>query len=101
MTKKTLGKNPLLAKIEDDEPVLTAEEIEEIRAATSDVDEFTTMSFKVRKTHLKTLRDYAYTNRVEIKEALDQALETFFSTIDTAALIESPEKPKKTRKRGV
>lgn len=101
MTKKTLGKNPLLAKIEDEEPVLTAEEIEEIRDATSDVDEFTTMSFKVRKTHLKTLRDYAYTNRVEIKEALDQALETFFATIDTAALIESPEKPKKTRKRGV
>ena len=101
MTKKTLGKNPLLAKIEDEEPVFTPAEEEEILEAANDPEVFTTMSFKVRKKHLKTLRDYAYTNRVEIKEALDQALETFFATIDTAALIESPEKPKKTRKRGV
>ena len=98
---KRLGNNPLLAKPVEEEPVLTEAEVAAIRAAQSDVDEFTTMSFKVRKSHLKVLRDYAYTNRVEIKEALDQALETFFSTIDTAALIESPEKPKKTRKRGV
>lgn len=100
MTKSALGKNPLLAKI-DEEPVLTAEEIAEIRAATSDADEFTTMSFKIRKTRLKMLRDYAYTNRVEIKEALDQALETFFATVDTSTLMECPEKPKKARKRGV
>ena len=101
MTKKTLGKNPLLAKIEDEEPVLTAEEAEEIRRATSDVDEFTTMSFKVRKQYLKVLRDYAYTNRLEIKEALDQALETFVAAMDTTTLLEYPEKPKKTRNRGV
>lgn len=95
MTKKTLGKNPLFAKTEE-EPVFTAEEVQ---AIIENVDEFTTMSFKVRKTYLKTLRDYAYTNRVEIKEALDKALETFLSTIDTSALLEYPEKPKKTRKK--
>ena len=99
MTKKTLGKNPLLAKI-DEEPIITAEEAEEIRRATSDVDEFTTMSFKVRKQYLKVLRDYAYTNRLEIKEALDEALEKFVAALDTATLLEYPEKPKKTRKRG-
>ena len=100
MTKKALGNNPLLAP-EVDEPTLTAEELEQAKYIEGVAEDFTTMSFKVRKTHLKTLRDYAYTNRLEIKEALDEALETFFSTIDTAALIESPEKPKKTRKRGV
>lgn len=100
MTKKTLGKNPLLAKI-DEEPIITPAEAEEIRRATSDVDEFTTMSFKVRKAHLKVLRDYAYTNRLEIKEALDQALESFIAAMDTTTLLEYPEKPKKTRNRGV
>ena len=96
---KALGKNPLFAV--EQKPVFTPEEEEEILEATNSPEVFTTMSFKVRKKHLKTLRDYAYTNRVEIKEALDEALETFFSTIDTSALMESPEKPKKTRKRGV
>ena len=102
MTKKTLGKNPLLAKIEeDDEPIITAEEAEEIRRASSDVDDFTTMSFKVRKQYLKVLRDYAYTNRLEIKEALDEALKSFIAGMDTTTLLEYPEKPKKTRNRGV
>ncbi len=96
---KALGKNPLFAV--EEKPVFTPEEEEEILEAANDPEVFTTMSFKVRKKYLKTLRDYAYTNRVEIKEALDEALESFFSTIDTAALMECPEKPKKTRKRGV
>ena len=100
MTKQTLGKNPLLAKM-DEEPIITPAEAEEIRRASSDVDDFTTMSFKVRKSHLKVLRDYAYTNRLEIKEALDQALDGFIATLDTSALLEYPEKPKKTRNRGV
>ena len=100
MTKKTLGKNPLLAKI-DEEPVFTPAEEEEILEAANDPEVFTTMSFKVRKKYLKTLRDYAYTNRVEIKEALDEALEAFFAGMDTTTLLESPEKPKKTRNRGV
>ena len=97
---KSLGNNPLFAKEEND-ALLTAEELEQARYIEGVAEDFTTMSFKIRKTHLKTLRDYAYTNRVEIKEALDTALETFFSTIDTTELLESPEKPKKLRKRGV
>ncbi len=92
---KALGNNPLF----DDDPVLTEEEIAAIRQATSDVDEFTTASFKVRKTYVKKLRDYAFTNRLEQKEALDQILGAFLSTIDDSTLIEHPEKPKKTRKR--
>ena len=97
---KSLGNNPLFAKEESD-ALLTAEELEQARYIEGVAEDFTTMSFKIRKTHLKTLRDYAYTNRVEIKEALDTALETFFSTIDKTELLESPEKPKKLRKRGV
>ena len=97
MASKALGKNPLFKK---NEPLFTPEEEEEILEANNDPELFTTMSFKVRKKYLKTLRDYAFTNRLEVKEALDQALEAFFSTIDTSTLIEYPEKPKKTRKRG-
>ena len=97
---KSLGNNPLFAKEEND-ALLTAEELEQARYIEGVAEDFTTMSFKIRKTHLKTLRDYAYTYRLEIKEALDKALETFFSTIDTTELLESPEKPKKLRKRGV
>ncbi len=97
MTGKALGKNPLFQK---NEALFTPEEEEEILEANNDPELFTTMSFKIRKKYLKTLRDYAFTNRLEVKEALDQALEAFFSTIDTSALIEYPEKPKKTRKRG-
>ena len=99
---RTLGNNPLLRPdpARSEEPVLSEREIEMIRAAQSDVDEFTTASFKVRKTHLKKLRDYAFTNRLEIKEALDQILGDFLDTIDDSELMEYPEKPKKTRKRG-
>jgi len=97
---KILGNNPLLAKPVEEKPVFTEEEVDEIRAAQSDVDEFTTMSFKIRKTYLKKLRDYAYTNRVEIKYALDEALALLLDKIDDAALMEYPEKPKKARRRG-
>ena len=69
-------------------------------AAVSDVDEFTTMSFEIRKTHLKKLRDYAFTNRLKIKEALDEVLAQYLDPIDDSSLMEYPEKPKKTRKRG-
>ena len=96
---KSLGNNPLFAK--EDETTLTAEELARAEYIEGLSEDFTTMSFKIRKTHLKTLRDYAYTYRLEIKEALDKALETFFSTIDTTELLESPEKPKKTRNRGI
>ena len=94
---KLLKNNPLM---KDEEPVLTEKDVETIIRERSDVEEFTTASFKVRKTHLKKLRDYAFTNRLEIKEALDQILGDFLDTIDDSELMEYPEKPKKTRKRG-
>lgn len=91
---KILGNNPLLAE----EPVLSEQDVATIRAAQSDVDDFTTMSFKIRKTYLKKLRDYAFTNRLEIKEALDEALAQYLNQIDEAELMEYPEKPRKIRK---
>ena len=94
---KILGNNPLLKA---EEPVLTEKDVETIIRERSDVDDFTTASFKIRKTHLKKLRDYAFTNRLEQKEALDQILGDFLATIDDSELMEYPEKPKKTRKRG-
>lgn len=94
---KALGKNPLLAP--EEEPVLTEKDIATIRAAVSDVDQFTTASFKIRKSYLKKLRDYAFTNRLEQKEALDQILGAFLDEIDDGELLEYPEKPKKTRRK--
>ena len=98
---KILGNNPLLkGEPKVDEAGFTEKDVATIKAAQSDVDDFTTMSFKVRKTHLKKLRDYAFTNRLEIKEALDEILGDFLGSIDDSELMEYPEKPKKTRKRG-
>ncbi len=94
---KILGNNPLLKA---EEPVLTEKDVETIIKERSDVDDFTTASFKIRKSHLKKLRDYAFTNRLEQREALDQILGDFLATIDDSTLMEYPEKPKKTRKRG-
>lgn len=93
---RILGNNPLLKE----DPVLSEKDVETIRATVSDVDEFTTASFKIRKTYLKKLRDYAFTNRLEQKEALDEILGNFLATIDEGSLMEYPEKPRKTRKRG-
>lgn len=98
---KALGKNPLLntPPVQNEEPVLTERDIAIIRAAQSDVDDFTTASFKVRKEYLKKLRNYAFTNRLEQKEALDQILGAFLDTIDDSELLEFPEKPRKPRKK--
>ena len=98
---KILGNNPLLkAEPRVDEAGFTEKDLQTIRASQTDADDFTTASFKIRKTYLKKLRDYAFTNRLEQKEALDQILGDFLATIDDSELMEYPEKPKKTRKRG-
>ena len=98
---KILGNNPLLkAEPRVDEAGFTEKDLQTIRASQTDADDFTTASFKIRKTYLKKLRDYAFTNRLEQKEALDQILGEFLDQIDDSALMEYPEKPKKTRKRG-
>lgn len=93
---KILGNNPLLKE----DPILSEKDVATIRATQTDANLFTTMSFKVRKTYLKKLRDYAFTNRLEIKEALDDILGDFLNQIDDAELMEYPEKARKTRKRG-
>ena len=98
---KILGNNPLLREEPKvDEAGFTEKDLQTIRATQTDADDFTTASFKIRKTYLKKLRDYAFTNRLEQKEALDQILGEFLDQIDDSALMEYPEKPKKTRKRG-
>ncbi len=97
---KILGNNPLFKQEVQEEPVLSEKDVATIRATQTDADDFTTASFKVRKTYLKKLRDYAFTNRLEQKEALDQILGSFLDAIDDGSLMEYPEKPKKTRKRG-
>ena len=98
---KALGNNPLLkAEQKVDEAGFTEKDLQTIRDSQTDADYFTTASFKIRKTYLKKLRDYAFTNRLEQKEALDQILGEFLDQIDDSALMEYPEKPKKTRKRG-
>lgn len=98
---KILGNNPLLkAEPKVDEAGFTEKDLETIRRTQTDADDFTTASFKIRKTYLKKLRDYAFTNRLEQKEALDEILGNFLDTIDDSELMEYPEKPKKTRKRG-
>lgn len=98
---KILKNNPLFKDPEEPaapDPVLTEADVATIRAAQSDVEDFTTMTFKVRKTHLKKLRDYAFTNRVEIKEALDEILGDFLDKIDDTELLEYPVKQKKQRR---
>ena len=96
---KALGKNPLLRDEKKEDPVLSEKDVATIKATVSDTDKFTTMSFKIRKSHLKKLRNYAFTNRLEIKEALDEALAQYLDHINDNELMEYPGKPKKTRKR--
>ncbi len=91
---KALGKNPLFKS----EPVVEREEAAQI-VEPEVVEEFETMSFRVRKSHIRNLRRYAYTNRLEIKEALDEILTGFFDNIDLSELLDIPDRPKKTRKK--
>ena len=98
---KSLGNNPLLRSEEVKEPIFTEKEVAAIKEYQSDVEEFTTMSFKIRKTYLKKLRDYAYTARLSMKDALDDALSSFLDEINDDDLLESPERRRiPRRKRG-
>lgn len=95
---KALGKNPLFKS----EPVVEQEDVTQIGEPekTEEPDDFITMSFKVRRSYVHNLRNYAYTNRLEIKEALDEILTKFFDSIDLSELLDFPDRPRKTRKRG-
>jgi len=41
---------------------------------------------------LETLKDYAYTERIPIKEVVDQALREYVSKIDKQSLLRRPDK---------
>ena len=92
---KALGNNAIFKE----NPVLSEDEVAAIRATQSDVDLFTTATFKVRKTYLKKLRDYAFTNRLELKEALDEIMGSFLDKVKDEDLLEYPEKIKRGRRR--
>lgn len=99
MASKALGNNPLLNK-KPQEKIFSAEEEAAIIAEQQKnnvSNDWTTATFKVRKDNMKKLRDYAYTERIEIKEALDQALTAFLK--NKKDLLEAPEKPVTTRKK--
>jgi len=98
--KSILSGNPLL-KGKQSEPISAPVEAPESDNDDDldDVDAFTTMTFKTRKTYLQKLRNYAFTNRLELKEALDQILGEFLDKIDDSTLLEYPTKPRKTRRR--
>lgn len=106
MTKSVLGNNPLFIKPETTEEaaqeiktaseVFTAEEVKQIEESNkTGAEKYITMSFKIKPEYLKLLRDYAYTERVQVKDALEKALEDFFQ--DKTDLMEAPEKPKQIR----
>ena len=88
---KGLGKNPLLAEEIKEDPVTVEPEVEE------EEDVIVPISFRVRERYLKKLRNYAYTNRIELKEAFDEALGAFLNPIPDDTLVEYLEKPKKKR----
>lgn len=49
--------------------------------------DWTRATFIVKTDKLEILKDYAYTERITLKEALDQALDRFFEDVDTEKLL--------------
>ena len=84
------------------DPLFNAEEVAEIKKQTTvkdpTLDKYTRMTFIVRKDLLEKLRDYAYTERIDQKEAINQALEHFLK--NKKDLLKAPEKAKQVHKRG-
>ena len=52
----------------------------------------TRATFIVDVDTLETLKDYAYTERLSIKDVVDQALREFVSKIDKQSLLKRPDK---------
>lgn len=50
-------------------------------------EDWTRATFIVQTDKLELLRDYAYTVRITLKEALDQALDRFFEDVDQDKLL--------------
>ena len=93
--KKLLKDNPVLQKTKS-ESEFTVDVVKGIKDSW-DTSYFEVMSTLIRKTYKKLLRDYAYTNRLTIKEALDKILCEFFNGIDKDKLIERLEIPSKRK----
>lgn len=102
-SKKAMGSNPLFKRHETTEKkekveALTADEAKEVKQILDEVQgQSDVMTFRIRKEMLKKLRDYAYTERISIKDALDEALEAFFKNYGKE-LLEAPTKERKSRK---
>ena len=89
MAKFNLQNNPLFSE-QDAATIKATQKTNAGRPKNADADDFQRMTFIVRKEHLKKLRDYAYTERIDIKEALDQALTQFLK--NKKDLLEAPDK---------
>lgn len=76
MAKFNLQNNPLFNS-QEEEAIKATQTTGAGRPKNADADDFQRMTFIVRKEHLAKLRDYAYTERIDLKVALDQALESF------------------------
>lgn len=77
--------------------LFTQEEVETIKQANADptLDDYTRMTFIVKKELLEKLRDYAYTERIDLKEAINRSLDSFLK--DKKDLLKAPERPRQTR----
>lgn len=98
-----LGDNPLFSNDDIDLIKQAEKQIPRTttRVYTTDptLEDYTRMTFIVKKELLDKLRDYAYTERLDLKQAINIALESFLN--DKNDLLKAPEKPKQTRtKRG-
>lgn len=49
--------------------------------------DWTRATFIIQIDQLEMLKDYAYTERITLKEALDQALDRFFEDVDMEKLL--------------
>lgn len=97
MAKFNLENNPLFSA-QEEQAIKATQKTGAGRPKNADADDFQRATFIVRKEYLEKLKDYAYTERVDIKEALDQALEKFLK--NKKDLLKAPEKPKQTHKKG-
>lgn len=49
--------------------------------------DYTRATFIIKKDYYQLLKDYAYTERITLKEALEQMCEVFFDDVDTDSLL--------------
>lgn len=89
MAKFNLQNNPLFSA-QEEEAIKATQQTGAGRPKNADADDFQRMTFIIRKEYLKKLRDYAYTERIDVKEALDQALAQFLK--NKKDLLEAPDK---------